>query len=175
MMTYKFLATGGIGPLSGFAWPLPSGAAPGAWVDAEGQLAVCARGVHVCRPFELAHWLSDELWQTEIAGEQLEGIDCLVVQRARLVRRIAAWNDAGATRFAAACVAHAAELAGPDPIADLRGLIDDGLACASGGYPAIGAYCAALVVARLDADTERAYARERTWQSAWIAGELIAD
>jgi hypothetical protein len=175
MTAYKFLATGGLGPLSGVAWPLPVGDTPGAWLEADGPLAVCRRGAHVCRPIDLAHWLSDELWAVETAGDQLAGIDCLVVERARLVRRFTAWSDGGAARFAGAALAHAAALAGPAASGDVRGLIDDGAEAASEGYPAVAAYCAALAVARLGADAPaRAYAVERAWQSAWIAREILA-
>lgn len=167
MIAYKFLAAGGLGPLTGFVWP-PAGV----WADAGGSLSPCARGLHVCRPRDLAHWLSDELWQVEADGAELPGVDCVVVERARLVRRIAAWTDGGAERFAAACVVHARELV-PSAVGEQRALLDDAQWCATGGYPAIGAYSAALVVARTGSDPERAYAEERVWQSLWIARELI--
>lgn len=172
---YKFLARGALGPLSGFAWPAPSGDAPGAWVEAEGPLALCARGAHVCRPADLAHWLHDELWEIDAAGEQLEGLDCVVVRRARLVRRFDAWSEGGAARFVRACIAHAAAEAGTAPRGDLQALLADADNALDAGYPAIAAYCAALVMSRLTSDDpEGAYRRERAWQSAWIARELIA-
>lgn len=176
MTAYKFLASGGIGLLSRVAWPLPRGAAPGAWVEAEGPLAPCRTGVHVCRTFELAHWLSDELWEVEIGGEQLEGIDCLIARRARLVRPITAWRVGGAERFAAACAARAAALTAGAQNTEASQLADDAVEVVAEGYPAVSAYCAARAVARLHRgeDAARAYARERVWQSEWIARELIA-
>ena len=60
MTSYKFLAKGAIGPLSGHVWP-----EPGRWLEASGPLVVCSRGIHVCRPEDLAHWLHDELWQVD--------------------------------------------------------------------------------------------------------------
>src|SRR5690348_431080 len=107
MSTYKFLAKGAVGPQSGFKWPEPQAPAFGAWVDADGPLELCVRGAHVCRALDLAYWLHDELWETEVDGEQIEGVDCLVVRRARLVRRIDAWHQGGAARFAQACAEHA--------------------------------------------------------------------
>src|SRR5579871_4306964 len=103
---YKFLTRDATGPVSGFAWPLPQSIGPGAWVDAgPGKLDLCVRGAHVCRPEDLAYWLHDELWQVEVGGEQIEGIDCLVVRKARLMRRLDRWRDGGvATRFAEACI-----------------------------------------------------------------------
>src|SRR5882724_2091638 len=115
MSTYKFFAKGAVGPSSRFKWPEPRAGALGAWVEAEGPLGLCVRGVHVCRPFDLAYWLHDELWETEADGDQIEGIDCLVVRRARLMRRINGWHQGGAASFAEACVQHAAELADRAP------------------------------------------------------------
>jgi hypothetical protein len=175
MMAYKFLAKGAVGPFSGFRWQLPVGAAPGPWINVEGTLGLCSRGVHVCRTVDLAHWLHEELWELETDGDHLEGLDCLVVQRARLVRRIHAWSEGGAPRFADACVRHAAALAGTHAGSIVGGFLDDARRAASDGYLAITALCAALAVAKLGGapESERAYRNERAWQASWIAHELI--
>jgi hypothetical protein len=165
---YKFLARGATGTFTAFPWP-----APGEWVDVEGELDICKRGIHVCRSSELAHWLHDELWQVEIEGEEIEGVDCLVVRRARLTHRIDAWTSGGAERFAAACIAHAEELLGATPPSPLRDLLADATLALQHGYVAIAAYSAALVVGRHGADVEASYDRERGWQSTWIMRELI--
>lgn len=176
MKAYKFLARGAVGPFSGLAWPGPRGDAPGAWVEAEGTLAPCMRGVHVCRPTELAHWLHDELWEAEAVGDRIEGLDCLVVRRARLVRRIDGWQEGGAARFAEACVAHASELVHGDPCESVRVYLDDAVLAADAGFPAVSAFSAALAVARLADQTgeDPAFRHERAWQSGWIARVLLA-
>ncbi|SRR6266508_744293 len=179
MSTYKFLAKGARGPISGFAWPRPTNDAPGAWVEADGALALCANGSHLCRAQDLAHWLHDELWQTEAAGAELEGLDCLVVRRARLVRRIDAWHLGGCARFAEACAQHATELADRAPPGragdEVQRLLGDAFSSARAGYIAVGAYASALAVAKLGdpADQHGAYRRERIWQSEWIARVVI--
>jgi hypothetical protein len=175
MTAYKFLARGAAGPISGFAWPVPRGAA-GAWIEVEGPLALCARGVHVCRAGDLAHWLHDELWVVEVDGDQIEGIDCIVVRRARLVRRVDGWIDGGASRLAKACLERAAGLAGPTPGPLVAGILDDARMAAEHGFAAVTAFSAALAVARLGdaAEAERSYRDERSWQSAWIAREILA-
>jgi len=162
MQAYKFLARGGVGPFSGLAWP-------DTWIEVVGPLASCVRGIHVCRPDDLAHWLHDELWEVEADGDQTSGLDCLVVRRARLVRRIDAWSDGGARQFAEASIAHAAEVSG----AQQRELLDDATAAVTHGYVAVAAYAAALAVSRTGADPNDAYAQERTWQSRWIASHVI--
>jgi hypothetical protein len=171
MTAYKFLAKGAVGPISGYAWP-----APGAWVETEGPLAVCQRGVHLCSALDLAHWLHDELWEVESGGECLDGIDCFVARRARLVRRIDAWSEGGAARFADACIEHATAMAAPAPSDVVRGFLEDARGAADEGYIAVGAFSAALAVAKSSPGTEveAAYRRERRWQSEWITRELIA-
>jgi hypothetical protein len=166
------------GPLGGCKWPEPVGPLPGAWLQAEGPLALCRTGAHVCRPSDLPYWLHDELWETEVDGDQIEGIDCLVVRRARLRRRIDGWHQGGATRFAEACAHHAAELANRAPggaSATVRGYLDDAEVSARYGYPAVSAHAAALAVARLGypVDDPAAYRREREWQADWIVRSLI--
>jgi hypothetical protein len=162
MRAFKFLGHGAIGTFTGFVWP-----APGAWVDVAGTLDPCRNGIHVCHAHELAHWLHEELWELDVDGDQLAGIDCFVVRRARLVRHVAAWDAAGTERFAQACIEHARQSgAAADAVAEA-------LAAAGGGYPAIAACVAALAVARTEAELEQGYARERTWQSGWIAREML--
>jgi hypothetical protein len=168
VIAYKFLTSGRVGPVSGVAWP-----EPGVWISAEGELTPCARGLHVCQPEDLAHWLGEELWELETSGDARLGLDCLVVPKAQLVRRVDEWSNGGAARFTAACAEHAAAIVGdvPAPLA----FVDDGRLAAAGGYFAVSAYCAALAVANHAVVTEReqAYRRERAWQGAWIARELL--
>lgn len=178
MSTYKFLAKGAMGPLSGFKWPAPRAGTAGAWVQPEGPLELCVNGCHVCRAVDLAHWLHDELWETEIDGEQVDGIDCLLVRRARLVRRIDAWHEGGAATFAEACAQHATEMADrapPDPSVAVRGFLEDAFLAARTGFVAVSAYSSALAVAKLGApsDQDDFYRQERAWQSAWIARVVI--
>ncbi len=178
MKVYKFLAAGATGPLSGFCWPVPRPGAPAAWVRAEGPLRLCANGTHVCRAAELAHWIHDELWETEIDGEQLEGIDCLVVRRARLIRPVDGWLGDGPRRFAETSARHAAELAAeaaPERAAAARALAEDALSAAREGFVSVSAFASALAVARLGEPSEQdgLYRRERAWQSAWIARVVL--
>jgi hypothetical protein len=162
MKAHKFLAHGGVGPFSGRAWP-----AVGEWIETIGELAPCVRGVHVCRAEDLAHWIHDELWELETDGDHVEGLDCLVVPRARLVRRIDAWSDGGARAFAEACVAHAEEQC------DSSELLGDARILTAEGYVAVAAYTTALAVSRTGNDPDGDYARERVWQSLWIAERIL--
>ena len=171
---YKFLAKGARGPLSGFTWPTPSGGNPGVWVEEERPLELCARGLHVCRTIDLAHWIHEELWELEADGDPLEGLDCLVFRRARLLRRIDAWQD-GAAKFNVASIEHSRRSAGSSSNDTVRGLLADAQWAAGEGLIAVSAYAAALAVATVarPSERERAYRRERTWQANWITREVI--
>lgn len=156
-MAYKFLAAGRRGPLTHVAWP-----PIGDWLTCDSPV-VGKRGAHVCTAEQLAHWLHDELWEVEIAGVEERGLDCVVVERARLVRRIDGWNPELAMRFAKACVERARAEGATDP------RLTDADASIEYGYPAVAAYIAAVAIAR---DDEAAYATERRRQSEWIVREL---
>jgi hypothetical protein len=161
VIAYKFLAAGARGPLTRVVWP-----AIGGWLVTDEPIAVGLRGVHACLGEQLAHWIHDELWQVELAGALIDGPDCVVAERARLVRRIDGWNPEGAIAFASACVDRARrEATGRDE------LLGDASEAIRHGYPAVAAYTAAIAIA---ADDEASYARERAWQSAWIVREFIA-
>ena len=52
-VAYKFTRAGARSPFTGFAWR------PGRWVDADGELNLCANGIHSCRLEALPRWLDD--------------------------------------------------------------------------------------------------------------------
>jgi hypothetical protein len=172
---YKFLTRGRRGPISGFEWPSPD-AGDAAWVEVQGPLELGVWGLHVCREIDLAHWVHDELWELATTGEQTPGIDCVVMRRARLLRRIDAWTDGGRARFANACIERAGKPLGHDADAIVRGFLGDAEAAAQAGYFALSAYAAALAVAKRDvsSDQEDRFRSERAWQSQWIANELLS-
>jgi len=191
---YKFLARGGLGPITRVPWPW-SGQAPGPWLESSGPVALCRSGIHACTSDHLAYWLHEELWQIELAGGLTPGPDCVIAPRARLVRKIEAWSEGGgAQRFAAAVRDHAAAVTGvhPDEAARefLSGYVADSSWHVVNGQPespALAALCASMAVAkaselefrRLPTDEataaeilEQAYRRERAWQSRWIVAEM---
>jgi hypothetical protein len=170
-LAYKFLARGARGPITGLAWP-----AAGRWLEASGHLALCHDGIHACRADQLAYWLHEELWRVELDGERIDGPDCVVAGRGRLVGRVDAWSETGgAQRFAAAVRDHAAAVVAARP--DLQGYVDDSSWHVRHGAresPALAALCAAMAVAKTapDAELEAEYRRERAWQSDWIVREM---
>jgi hypothetical protein len=107
VIAYKFLSAGGVGPFSGYAWPLPRGGRPGAWVMAGSDAVLCRTAVHACRVSDLPWWLHDELWETELDGAVTAGRHKVMAPRARLVRRVDGWDAACGQRFADACAMRA--------------------------------------------------------------------
>jgi hypothetical protein len=128
MIAYKFLCAGGVGPFSHFTWPQPRGESPGPWVGAPDSTALCRSAVHGCRLRDLPWWLHDELWEAEFDGEPTAGRHKIMAPRARLLRRIDAWDATCAQRFADACARRARDHAAtaldsagaPDAAAALR-------------------------------------------------------
>jgi hypothetical protein len=177
-VAYKFLARGAVGPISEVAWPLPQGGEPGGWLEASAPLEVCASGVHACNAAELSHWLHEELWQVELDGPELPGIDCVIASRARLLREVTGWREGGAARFAQAARDHAAEQVTGAPTQAqplLLQLVADASNHLPRGSTALAAFCSAMAVAWLageDHFDDEAYRQERAWQSQFIAQDL---
>jgi hypothetical protein len=107
VIAYKFLAPGAVGPFTGFAWPVPSAAAPGRWVEAPDRRD--DHGIHACRERDLAFWLAAELWRAELVDPVSDAQRQLISPRARLLERIVAWDGAAARAFAEACLWRARE------------------------------------------------------------------
>ena len=107
MIAYKFLCAGGVGPFSGYKWPLPRDGGAGPWVASTPDPVLCHRAVHACRVSDLPWWLHDELWEAELDGAVTAGRHKVMAPRGRLVRRIDAWDPVCAQRLADACAERA--------------------------------------------------------------------
>jgi hypothetical protein len=104
MTLYKVLREDGSAHHGGRGrWPLPAGDEPGEWLEVKGALIPCKRGLHLCRPQDLVHWLGPAIFVAEYDGDELvEDGNKIVVRRARLLRRTA-WDRSMAVTFAADC------------------------------------------------------------------------
>jgi hypothetical protein len=176
VIAYKFLRRGGLGLLTTVKWPLPTSAAAGPWLEIEGPLEPCRRGLHACRLDDLAHWIAEELWEVELDREWMVGPDCLVARRARLTRPITAWNAATAHKFGVACVdrasAHLAQSKVPPAHAGFR-YVEQAYQFTQSAHAAFAAYAAALAcVAATDSDPVTTYRNERRAQAELLAREL---
>ena len=103
MIAYKFLLPDRVSPFSGATWPAEN------WVEADGPLVPCRNGIHACRIRDLAYWLMDDLWQVELDGDLVEYELKVVARRARLVRRIDAWDANTRQTFIHMCLRRVAE------------------------------------------------------------------
>ena len=106
----KFLKEGATSPVQRFIWPVPRGSRPGKWVEAQGELKVCANGIHAVRLDRGAlEWLDNpELWVIELGGERFydEQGHKLVARKGRLIRRIDGWNETNQRLLATDCAYH---------------------------------------------------------------------
>src|SRR5713226_3774633 len=108
MQAFKFLRAGGVGPFSGFSWPLPSEDAPGGWVEPGPAAPLPFRdAVHACTESQLTYWVNDDLWVIELERDETPSERYVAAARGRLLRRVEAWTDDVAAEFIAACLARA--------------------------------------------------------------------
>jgi hypothetical protein len=98
---YLGLRRGAVDRLTEFRWPVPSGAAAGAWVQAGADApADAVRGYPLA---EIAWGLDDELWQLELDGARTGDRRAVHGRRGRLVERIRAWEASTAAGLIEVC------------------------------------------------------------------------
>jgi hypothetical protein len=165
MIAYKFLRGDGSSVFTGFRWPLPDGA-PGAWVDA--PVDPCRSGIHACRLAGLPYWIGRSLYEVELAGEIVEEPTKLVASRARLLRRVAAWNDGLRDEYTRMCADRAHELAlgASPPLEQWDAVIEPSVP----EGPALLGFVAARIAEEREGTA--AYHAERGRQTAWLVERL---
>jgi hypothetical protein len=181
---YKFLRPGGVGPFSGFAWPLPGAAGAGEWVAASTDRGPCRDGVHACERRFLPRWIWEELWEIELEGEVEARGNKLRAPRGRLLRRVDSWSARTSSGFAAACAGRAAEHAAAAPPHDAASVTQMASDCAAAAGAAQGtedAYAGARAAAvcsyiaamtALKSGGRDRHDAERERQAEWLAAEL---
>lgn len=94
MLYYKFLTETGIGPYSGFSWPLPTEDGPGEWVKVPGRLKECSNGIHAVSKVEfLPTWIHEGLYTVEYRKSPREVKSGSVLGReARLLEHYPLWD-----------------------------------------------------------------------------------
>lgn len=168
MRAWKFLASGAVGPFTGFRWPRPDeGDAP--WVDVP-EGAPEDRWIHACRIDDLPFWLGPELWEVELAGTVSPQRYQITAPRARLVRQVIAWDRAAGVELAQACRARARELAARAPPGPGVAALVDGYVSTTDRFAEhapVNTFTNRLL-AELVGGAEGRDA-ERAWQARWIA------
>ncbi|HEX6021820.1 MAG TPA: hypothetical protein VFZ00_07485 [Solirubrobacter sp.] len=158
MIAYKFLRGDGRAPFTGFQWRL------GEWVDA--PIVPCRSGVHACRVTDLPLWVGRDLYEVELAGEIVEERTKVVASRARLLRRIDAWDDATRDAFTRDCADRAHELARAGGLTEWEAVIEPSIP----EGPALLSFVAARIAE--ERDGVAAYHAERARQVAWLRERL---
>jgi hypothetical protein len=165
VIAYKFLRRDGTSVFTGFRWPLPR-EEPGPWVDA--PVHPCRSGVHACRPADLPYWVGGSLYETELDGTIVEEQTKVVASRARLLRRIDAWNDELRDAYTRMCADRAHELAlgVSPPLPEWDMVVEPSVA----EGPALLGFVAARIAE--ERDGVRGYHAERARQTAWLVERL---
>lgn len=175
MRAYKTLSEGR-SQFTGLSWPLPAGGQPGAWVQADGPIALCDNGIHACDSHQLPHWIGMELWEVELGGEIVRESDAVIASRARLLRRVEAWDEPTRRRFATWCLERARELSDEYPQgAGLVAKVEHTIWW--GGAAPAGYFTAMLAGERVAGghsgpDYDSAFLAERKRQADWLRQEL---
>jgi hypothetical protein len=165
VIAYKFLRRDGTSVFTGFRWPLLR-EEPGPWVDA--PVDPCRSGVHACRPADLPYWVGGSLYEMELDGEIVEEQTKVVASRARLLRRIDAWNDELRDVYTRMCADRAHELAMgvSPPLPEWDVVVEPSVA----EGPALLGFVAARIAE--ERDGVRGYHAERARQTAWLVERL---
>jgi hypothetical protein len=164
MIAYKFLRSDGTSVFSSFRWPVEG--APSEWVEAE--IDPCRSGIHACLPDHLPLWAGDTLYEVELDGEIVEQPTKVVASRARLTRRIDAWDDGLRERYTRMCADRAHELAraASPPLEQWEAAIEPSVR----EGPALLGFMAARIAEQISGP--EAYHAERARQSEWLADQL---
>jgi hypothetical protein len=165
VIAYKFLRPDGTSLFTSYRWPLPAGE-PGEWVEA--PVEPCRSGIHACRPPDLPFWVAASLYEIELDGEVVEQRTKLVAPRARLLRRVEAWDDELRDAYTRMCADRAHELAlGASPP------LDDWDAVVEPSFPE-GPALLGFVAARIAEERSgpEAYHAERARQTDWMVERL---
>ena len=166
MIAYKFLRRDGSGPFTRHPWPLPADGTFGAWVEA--PVVPCRSGIHACRLADLPLWLGRELYEVELDGEIVEERTKVVAPRARLLRRIDAWDDATRDAYTRDCAdrAHTLVREAGAQLANWEAVVEPSTA----EGPALLGFIAARIAEERDGID--AYHAERARQVAWLTTRL---
>ncbi|HSF61436.1 MAG TPA: hypothetical protein VLA69_07055 [Gaiellaceae bacterium] len=168
-IAYKFTRPGGVSPFRDFEWPV------GEWVEAQGELGLCANGVHACRVEALPRWVDEELWRVEVDEVALDHEGVLVARRGRVLEQIEAWDPALSRELARSCAARALELAEEhhDPLT--KGRVAMIVDVAGGPDPSATALSMYLVAHTADELEPDGYKIERARQAEWLRQRLALD
>jgi hypothetical protein len=165
VIAYKFLRPDGTSAFTGFRWELPDGA-PGDWVQA--HVDPCASGIHACLAPGLPLWVGPTLYEIELGGQIVASKSKLVASRARLLRRVGAWDDDLRAAYSRMCAERAHELAlrAAPALEAWDALVEP--ARAEG--PAVLGFIAARIAEEITGPA--AYQQERALQARWLAERL---
>lgn len=165
MIAYKFLRSDGTSAFTGFRWNLPQ-EEPGQWFDARPD--PCRSGVHACRVSDIPFWAGPTLYEVELAGEIMEGRSKLVASRARLLRRIEAWDNGLRDAYTRMCADRAHELAisVAPPLESWDAVVEPSVP----EGPALLGFVAARIAEEISG--AEGYRAERASQAAWLAERL---
>ena len=101
---HLFLRSGATSAFANVPWPAPTTTAPGQWVTADPGSK--GASVSACRDADLPYWVSDELWEIELAEPVTPQATRVSASRGRLMQQIVRWDTVVANHFMVDAVLH---------------------------------------------------------------------
>ncbi len=165
MIADKFLRPDGSSLFTSYRWRLRDDE-PGDWVEA--PVEPCRSGIHACRPSDLPFWVARSLYEIELDGDVLAQGTKLVAPRARLLRRVEAWDNELRDAYTRMCAdrAHELALSASPPLEEWDAVVEPSVR----EGPALLGFVAARVAEELSGP--QAYHAERAGQTEWLVERL---
>jgi hypothetical protein len=157
----KFLRPDGTAVFTGFRWPL------GEWVEA--PVDPCRSGIHACRTGDLPYWIGRALFEVELGGDIVAVRTKVIASRARLTRRVDAFDDALRHDYTRMAADRAHELARRAGLEEWDAVVEPSVP----EGPALLGFIAARIAEEIDGPD--AYHAERARQAAWLVERLGLD
>ena len=108
---YKFLNAVNTSPIARYNWPLPTDKKPGGWTpEITGKIVKCENGYHATTIQHATKYLNPNLYELEFDGDVVDAGDQVIGRKARLTRKVTAWNERALKLFAADCAEHVLHL-----------------------------------------------------------------
>ena len=128
----------------------------------------CRSGIHACRVPDMPFWVSPTLYEVELDGEIIESRSKLVASRARILRRIEAWDEGLRDVYTRMCADRAHELAQSvtPPLESWDAVVEPSVR----EGPALLGFVAARISEEISGP--EAYYAERANQAHWLAERL---
>lgn len=76
----------------------------GEWFEVPGRLKLRENGIYLFREHDLLYWLHKDIYEAEFAGKYIESTNAILVNKARITKRLDLWDEDAANIFMRKCI-----------------------------------------------------------------------